>query len=218
MKTRVFVGRQFHLWENFMYHRNAFHMRPEYEIYHHRTMSWNRRAEVLKNTTCIYGAHQAKTYLLACAKCADSDHPAHAQSFIRALLCIETFYSIQLFRLCTADAQADLGLCCTHMPEDTFSHGAAHMSHANYHCRTCRELWLIRIKKTCLFKYTENFTTKEWKNPYKNSDIFHISAHNIDCGYAFEPPRRVGSNEYPQSIFLSRHKENNVYPCKPQFY
>ena len=33
----------------------------------------------------------------------------------------------------------------------------------------------------------------------KNSDIFHISAQNIDCGYSLEPPRRGGSNEYPQS-------------------
>ena len=31
----------------------------------------------------------------------------------------------------------------------------------------------------------------------KNSDIFHISAHNIDCVYSLEPPRRGGSNEYP---------------------
>ena len=52
----------------------------------------------------------------------------------------------------------------------------------------------------------------------KNSDIFHISAQNIDCGYSLEPPRRGGSNEYPQSMFLTRNKENNVYPCKPQFY
>ena len=52
----------------------------------------------------------------------------------------------------------------------------------------------------------------------KNSDIFHISAQNIDCGYSLEPPRRGGSNEYPQSMFLSRNKKNNVYPCKPQFY
>ena len=35
---------------------------------------------------------------------------------------------------------------------------------------------------------------------YKNSDIFHISAQNIDCGYSLEPPRRGGSNEYPQSM------------------
>ena len=27
-----------------------------------------------------------------------------------------------------------------------------------------------------------------------------------------------GSNEYPQSMFFSRNKKNNVYPCKPQFY
>ena len=24
----------------------------------------------------------------------------------------------------------------------------------------------------------------------KNSDIFHISTQNIDCGYSLEPPRR----------------------------
>ena len=48
--------------------------------------------------------------------------------------------------------------------------------------------------------------------------FFHISAQNIDCGYSLEPPRRGGSNECPQSMFLSRNKKNNVYPCKPQFY
>ena len=52
----------------------------------------------------------------------------------------------------------------------------------------------------------------------KNPDIFHISAQNIDCGYPLEPPQQGGSNEYPQSMFLSRNKKNNVYPCKPQFY
>ena len=31
--------------------------------------------------------------------------------------------------------------------------------------------------------------------------IFLISVQNIDCGYSLEPPRRGGSNEYPQSIF-----------------
>ena len=58
---------------------------------------------------------------------------------------------------------------------------------------------------------TENFQIK-------NLIFFHISAQNIDCGYSLEPPRRGGSNEYPQSMFLSRNKKNNVYPCKPQFY
>ena len=49
----------------------------------------------------------------------------------------------------------------------------------------------------------------------KNSDSFHMSAQNIDCGYSLEPPWRGGSNEYPQSMFLSKNKKNNVYPCKP---
>ena len=52
----------------------------------------------------------------------------------------------------------------------------------------------------------------------KNSDIFHNSVLNIDCGYSLEPPRRGGSDKYPQTMFLSRNKKNNVYPCKPQFY
>ena len=51
----------------------------------------------------------------------------------------------------------------------------------------------------------------------KNSDIFHISAQNIDCRYLLEPPQWGGSNEYPQSMCLSRNKKNNVYPCRPQF-
>ena len=51
----------------------------------------------------------------------------------------------------------------------------------------------------------------------KISGSFHNSAQNIDFGYSLEP-RRGGSNEYPQSMFLSRNNKNNVYPCKPQFY
>ena len=71
------------------------------------------------------------------------------------------------------------------------------------------------ITKTRLFKYIENFITKNRKSSDKNSVIFYISARNIDCGYSLEPPHWGGSNEYPQSTFLSK---NNVYPCKPQFY
>ena len=36
--------------------------------------------------------------------------------------------------------------------------------------------YVVRITKTSLFKYTENFTTKKWKFSDKNSDIFPISA------------------------------------------
>ena len=39
------------------------------------------------------------------------------------------------------------------------------------------------------------------KNFAGKNDIFLIFAQNIDCGYTLEPPRRGGSNEYPQSMF-----------------
>ena len=75
------------------------------------------------------------------------------------------------------------------------------------------------ITKTRLFKYIDNLTIRNWKFSDKNSDSFHNSAQNIDCGYSLEPPRRGGSNENPQSMFFSRNKKKkNVYPCKPQFY
>ena len=74
------------------------------------------------------------------------------------------------------------------------------------------------ITRTRLFKYIENFTSNNWKFSDKNYDIIHMTAQNIDCRHALEPPWRGGSNEYPQSMFLSRNKNNTVYPCKPQFY
>ena len=89
--------------------------------------------------------------------------------------------------------------------------------------------FLTNIEKQTGFKYDdahyentpiqnfENFTTKNWKFSDKNSNNFHISAKNIDCGYPLEPPHRGSSYEYPQSMFWSRNKNNNVY-CKPQFY
>ena len=63
----------------------------------------------------------------------------------------------------------------------------------------------LNILKHLPQKKNENFQIK-------NSYIFHNSAQNIDCGYSLEPHRRGGSNEYPQSMFLSRNKKNNVYP------
>ena len=49
-------------------------------------------------------------------------------------------------------------------------------------------IWKISPPKT------ENFQKKI-------SDIFHISAQNIDCGHSLEPPRRGGSNEYHNICF-----------------
>ena len=51
----------------------------------------------------------------------------------------------------------------------------------------------------------------------KKFDIFLIFAQNIDCGYTLEPPRRGGSNEYPQYMFWSKNKKNRYTPAYPSF-
>ena len=69
----------------------------------------------------------------------------------------------------------------------------------------------IQIYRNISPPKTENFQIKIL--------IFFIFLlKSIDCGYSLDPPPRGGSNEYPQSMFLSRNKKNNVYPCRPQFY
>ena len=51
----------------------------------------------------------------------------------------------------------------------------------------------------------------------KNSDIFHIFYQNIDCWYSLEPPRRGGSNEYPQSMFWAEIRKLMYTPVNPSF-
>ena len=82
----------------------------------------------------------------------------------------------------------------------------------NKHNITVELQWLAHpcITKTCLYNF----------DPFKPHFyivklgftgvyiIFLISAQNIDCVYSLEPPRWGGSNEYPQSIFLSGNMKN----------
>ena len=83
----------------------------------------------------------------------------------------------------------------------------------------CLDFWLhvFALRKHAYSNILKILPPKKWKFSDKNPDIFQISAQNIDCWYSLEPPRWGGSNEYPQSMFLSRNNKN-VYPCKPQFY
>ena len=56
-------------------------------------------------------------------------------------------------------------------------------------------------------QYTDFFFFFFCKNENFHRNIFYIFlifAHNIDCGYTLEPPRRGGSNEYPQTMFWIR--------------
>ena len=87
---------------------------------------------------------------------------------------------MRLAKTLIADAQADF---------------SPRWSHKSY-CRFC-----IAVTKTSLFKYTENFTTKNENFQIKNLDIFHISAQNIVCEYSLEPPWRGGCNEYDNLYF-----------------
>ena len=57
---------------------------------------------------------------------------------------------------------------------------------------------------------TENFQIKK-------SDIFHFSAQKIDCRYSLEPSGSDGSNEYPQSMFLSKIRQIMYAPVNPSF-
>ena len=61
-----------------------------------------------------------------------------------------------------------------------------------------------------------NFYHQNWQfSDKKKSDIFHISAQNIDCGYSLEPPRRGGSNEDPQFMFWTEIRKIMYTPVNP---
>ena len=76
----------------------------------------------------------------------------------------------------------------------------------------------MQLRKHAYSNILKILPPKNENSQIKIFDIFLISAYNMVCGYSLEPPRRGGSNEYPQSMLLNRNKKNNVYPWKPQFY
>ena len=63
------------------------------------------------------------------------------------------------------------------------------------------EMLMSFITKTCPCNYRDFSALKIEKFQLKKFDIFLIFAQNIDRGYKLEPPRRGGSNVYPQSMF-----------------
>ena len=70
----------------------------------------------------------------------------------------------------------------------------------------------MSITKTCPCNIQRYFSGKiiEHFVGKKKIDIFLIFAQNIDCGYTLEPPRRGDSNEYPQSMFWSKNKNQRT--------
>ena len=58
-----------------------------------------------------------------------------------------------------------------------------------------------RITKTCLYK-VDPLKPHFYVVIYRVIHYWsYFCSKNIDCGYSLEPPRRGGSNEYPQSMF-----------------
>ena len=68
------------------------------------------------------------------------------------------------------------------------------------------------IKKTRLFKFSENVTTKNWKFSDKRSDFFHISAQNIDLRYLLEPPHSTHN-----LCFWAEIRKIMYIPVNPSF-
>ena len=82
----------------------------------------------------------------------------------------------------------------------------------------------LHITKTRLYKYIENFTSKNWKFSHKKLRYFSnfCSKHRLwvlvrtaspICSkhrlwYSLEPPRKGGSNEYQQSMFWAEIRKN----------
>ena len=74
-----------------------------------------------------YGPYQAKRGLRASRACAKA-HQSICSPFIHSVVSSDSVSGQQRPRSDCADAQSDLGLRCPHMLEDSFLHGAAHIT------------------------------------------------------------------------------------------
>ena len=75
----------------------------------------------------------------------------------------------------------------------------------------------IHLQKLAHAIFKEFLSLKIENFQLKIFDVFLIFAQNIDCGYTLEPPRRGGSNEYPQSMFWGKNKKIRNTPAYPSF-
>ena len=85
------------------------------------------------------------------------------------------------------------------------------------HFITLSTLPLPSLRKHAHMIYSIFFMSKIDNFHRKTFYVFLIFAQNIDCGYTLEPPRRGGSNEYPQSMFWSKNTKNRYTPAYPSF-
>ena len=73
------------------------------------------------------------------------------------------------------------------------------------------------LRKHAYLNILKILQPKKENSQIKNTNIFHIPAQNIDSGHSLEPPRRGGSNEYPQSMFFGKIRKIMYTPVNPSF-
>ena len=108
----------------------------------------NGPSQVKKEPFSIWTASSEKQCLPTCAKSTNSDYPAHLRriswglcsSFIHSVVSNDSVSGQWRPWLGCANAQADQGIRCPHMPEDTFSHGAAHIYTNSKKSKKCKIL------------------------------------------------------------------------------
>ena len=115
-----------------------------------------------------YGSRQAKMCLRACAKCTDSischacvkSHPGICYSFLRYIDSNDSVSGQWRSWSDCADAQADLGLPCPHMPEDAFylrEHPNQLVCFMNKRCKVLCFAWIFHS-----WKYNKMCFQSEW--------------------------------------------------------
>ena len=78
-------------------------------------------------------------------------------------------------------------------------------------------LFGVSLRKHAYSNILKILPPKNEKFQIKSPDISHTSAQNIDCEYSLEPPRRGGSNEYPQSMFWAEIRKIMYTHVNPSF-
>ena len=86
----------------------------------------------------------------------------------------------------------------------------------------CSMLTWVTCFSHSLRKHAYSNILKIWPPKTENFQIkililFLFLLKTIDCGYSLELPRQGGSNEYPQSIVLSRNRKIMYTPVNPNF-
>ena len=125
---------------------------------------------------------------------------------------------------CAAMRNSNLPLWRVSMkPRQTFESSVSNLSKLSHEtkfwvcCHSISSLNLSHYENMPIQIY-RRFQLQKLKNfQIKPPIFFHASAQNIDCGYSLEPPRRGGSNEYPQFMLFSKIRTIMYTPVNPSF-